>query len=394
MVVSGDMGNIHKEITISNRIHLNGFSQETTVEDLEREFRKHGDIIDSIIIEDRATGQSKGYGFITFDSQNKCEKVLAEVKSVIINGCEVTVQPAKIRRRPPKSHLNYGPRYHRVNDVLGDYQGRCVFTTVGVDGLVYFHHPLPMGGPMYPGTGEAGVPIDDGYYPDTLGDQSAMIPKSGKLPEMMEKVSLYDSGDSPKKLTTTPPVMSVKASECSRNNYDAQVKSVTMSGGCIPHSPPAPPLMTTPHHQLVPVSGHLPMEGMPMMPMMPMMVYGPHVIPPSEHYLPVQNALCPGGNVHYELSPPPSVDMNYNMKPRLNHLTPPPSPTTSSVSSPQQQQVSGNKMGGRNAVPPPTTTSKNSSFACRPYEWAWTGPGKVGRYLVNNGSNAPLGMAR
>lgn len=98
---SSDMTNIHKEITIDNRIFLKGFKLETKEEEVENIFKAYGDIVETKIIRDTYNGQSKGFGFVTFDSQQVAQEVLEKVQSIQIGDTEITVGPAKIRRLPP-----------------------------------------------------------------------------------------------------------------------------------------------------------------------------------------------------------------------------------------------------------------------------------------------------
>ena len=98
---SSDMTNIHKEITIDNRIFLKGFKLETREEEVENIFKAYGDIVETKIIRDSFNGQSRGFGFVTFDSQQVAQEVLNKVQSLQIGDTEITVGPAKIRRLPP-----------------------------------------------------------------------------------------------------------------------------------------------------------------------------------------------------------------------------------------------------------------------------------------------------
>jgi len=97
-----DMGNIKKEITIPNRIFLKGFHPSTKEVEIEMVFRGYGKVLETKIIRDPMSGNNKGFGFVTFDSQIVAEEVLEKVKTITLNGVEVSVGPAKIRRRPPK----------------------------------------------------------------------------------------------------------------------------------------------------------------------------------------------------------------------------------------------------------------------------------------------------
>lgn len=143
-----DMKNIHKEITIPNRIFLKGFELTTKEEDLRNIFIKYGSIVETNIIKDSFTGHSRGFGFITFDSQQVTEHVLETCKSIELGGVEVTVGPAKIRRRPPKyfrQNYNYNANTNNATVPPQCFPHISSNYTVSPSGLFTFypHQPLP-----------------------------------------------------------------------------------------------------------------------------------------------------------------------------------------------------------------------------------------------------------
>ncbi|ELT90389.1 hypothetical protein CAPTEDRAFT_30326, partial [Capitella teleta] len=59
---------------IPNRIFVGGISGNATEAELKQFFTQFGAVKDAKIIMDRA-GVSKGYGFVTFESQEEAEKI-------------------------------------------------------------------------------------------------------------------------------------------------------------------------------------------------------------------------------------------------------------------------------------------------------------------------------
>lgn len=151
---TSDMGNIHKEIIIDNRIFLKGFHVDTKEEDLENIFKTYGSIVETKIIRDTFSGQNRGFGFITFDSQQVAQDVLSSVKSVQLDNVEVTVGPAKIRRNPPIKPFRYnqyaGTTYdsHQTNN---QYMTPFTSYTASPEGFFTFYPPQTP--PYYPTTG-------------------------------------------------------------------------------------------------------------------------------------------------------------------------------------------------------------------------------------------------
>ncbi|OLY84350.1 Glycine-rich RNA-binding protein 2, mitochondrial, partial [Smittium mucronatum] len=51
---------------MSTKVFVGSLSWGTTSDSLRERFEEYGTIEDSIVIQDRETGRSKGYGFVTF----------------------------------------------------------------------------------------------------------------------------------------------------------------------------------------------------------------------------------------------------------------------------------------------------------------------------------------
>lgn len=52
--------------TTFTKVFVGGLAWETRSEGLRAHFEAYGDILEAVVITDRATGRSKGYGFVTF----------------------------------------------------------------------------------------------------------------------------------------------------------------------------------------------------------------------------------------------------------------------------------------------------------------------------------------
>ena len=64
---------------VPNRIFIGGLPQGTTEAELEQCFARFGNIRHSKVIIDKG-GQPKGYGFVTFETENEANAVLKEVE--------------------------------------------------------------------------------------------------------------------------------------------------------------------------------------------------------------------------------------------------------------------------------------------------------------------------
>ncbi|KAL0910916.1 hypothetical protein M5K25_019013 [Dendrobium thyrsiflorum] len=71
--------------TALTKIFVGGLAWETQTETLRDYFYKFGDIIEAVIITDKLTGRSKGYGFVTF-KEAEAAKRACEDSAPVING--------------------------------------------------------------------------------------------------------------------------------------------------------------------------------------------------------------------------------------------------------------------------------------------------------------------
>lgn len=84
-----------REASSPGKIFIGGLLRSTTTETLTKHFRKYGEISDSVIMKDRVTGQSRGFGFVTFADPSVVDKVIQD--NHILDGRTV-----EIKRTIPK----------------------------------------------------------------------------------------------------------------------------------------------------------------------------------------------------------------------------------------------------------------------------------------------------
>ncbi|XP_047974256.1 probable RNA-binding protein ARP1 isoform X2 [Salvia hispanica] len=110
--------------TSLTKVFVGGLAWETPKEAMKDHFEKYGDILEAVIISDKLTGRSKGYGFVTFKDADSAKKA-CEDATPIINGrranCNLAVLGARRPRSsstavaaaanpPPQQGVNVGPR--------------------------------------------------------------------------------------------------------------------------------------------------------------------------------------------------------------------------------------------------------------------------------------------
>ncbi|KAG1371604.1 putative RNA-binding protein ARP1 [Cocos nucifera] len=91
--------------TTLRKVFVGGLAWETQKEALREHFDKYGEILEAVIISDKLTGRSKGYGFVTFKEAEAAKKA-CEDPTPVINGrranCNLASLGAKrLRPSPP-----------------------------------------------------------------------------------------------------------------------------------------------------------------------------------------------------------------------------------------------------------------------------------------------------
>ena len=82
---------------MAKKLYVGNLKYAIGTADLERIFGEFGTITDAIVIMDRQTGRSKGFGFVTFESDEDAQRAIDAVNGSEIDGRPVTVNVAKPR---------------------------------------------------------------------------------------------------------------------------------------------------------------------------------------------------------------------------------------------------------------------------------------------------------
>jgi RNA recognition motif-containing protein len=89
---------------MTKKLYVGNLSYGTTVEELKKLFGEVGPVVSATIIMDRATGQSKGFGFVEMDSVKAAQDAIAKYNNYEMNRRNITVSEA----RPPKENSGGG----------------------------------------------------------------------------------------------------------------------------------------------------------------------------------------------------------------------------------------------------------------------------------------------
>ncbi|XP_070030699.1 probable RNA-binding protein ARP1 isoform X2 [Nicotiana sylvestris] len=149
--------------TTLTKVFVGGLAWETPKEAMREHFDKYGEILEAVIISDKLTGRSKGYGFVTFKEAESAKKA-CEDATPIINGRRANCNLASLGARrsrpspsitppppPPQQGLNVvGPRANPASPaghVQWYYPASGAPQAAAAPASPYHHHqPLPFYG--------------------------------------------------------------------------------------------------------------------------------------------------------------------------------------------------------------------------------------------------------
>lgn len=82
---------------MGNKLYVGNLSFDVSSSDLEQLFSQHGTVESAQVIEDRATGRSKGFGFVEMGSDSEAQTAMSALDGQDHNGRALKVNEAKPR---------------------------------------------------------------------------------------------------------------------------------------------------------------------------------------------------------------------------------------------------------------------------------------------------------
>ena len=82
---------------MGNKVFVGGLSWDATDDDLKELFGECGTVTDGVILQDRETGRSRGFGFVTFSSDDEAKAAIEKFQDFEYMGRNLTVNEARPR---------------------------------------------------------------------------------------------------------------------------------------------------------------------------------------------------------------------------------------------------------------------------------------------------------
>ncbi len=84
--------------TIPSRLFVGGLDWRITTEQLRTEFEKFGGVQDAVVVLDRDTGDSRGFGFVTMSDRKDAAEAIRKLNGTQLEGRTLVVRQAEERR--------------------------------------------------------------------------------------------------------------------------------------------------------------------------------------------------------------------------------------------------------------------------------------------------------
>lgn len=88
---------------MNKKLYVGSLSYETTEDSLKNAFAQAGTVESATIITDKASGRSKGFGFVEMSTEEEAQKAIEMFNGKELDGRTITVNEARpMRERPPR----------------------------------------------------------------------------------------------------------------------------------------------------------------------------------------------------------------------------------------------------------------------------------------------------
>ena len=83
---------------MNKKLYVGNLSYETTEDELQKLFMEVGPVVSATLITDRASGRSKGFGFVEMETEQAAQEAIERLNNYELNQRTITVSEA----RPPR----------------------------------------------------------------------------------------------------------------------------------------------------------------------------------------------------------------------------------------------------------------------------------------------------
>jgi RNA recognition motif-containing protein len=94
---------------MATKLYVGGLPYSTQEDALKELFAQAGNVVSAVIIMDKMSGRSKGFGFVEMSSNDEAQKAISMFNDQEFEGRKLTVNEARpMEARPPRSNNGGG----------------------------------------------------------------------------------------------------------------------------------------------------------------------------------------------------------------------------------------------------------------------------------------------
>jgi RNA recognition motif-containing protein len=93
---------------MAKKLYVGSLSYDTTDESLKNLFAQYGEIASAMIIMDKMSGRSKGFGFVEMSSDEDAQKAIDALNGTEFEGRKIIVNEARPMEERPRRDFNRG----------------------------------------------------------------------------------------------------------------------------------------------------------------------------------------------------------------------------------------------------------------------------------------------
>jgi len=123
------------------KIFVGGLSIKTTQEEFKQHFAQFGNIVNAVIMMDSQSRRSRGFGFVTYDSESVVDNVLA--RTHVLNGKSVELKRAIPKEKIAPVPVPGGPVDYGYGDPYAAYAYPSPYPPTTYAGYPGYEYPRP-----------------------------------------------------------------------------------------------------------------------------------------------------------------------------------------------------------------------------------------------------------
>jgi RNA recognition motif-containing protein len=98
---------------MAKKLYIGNLSYSTTDEGLKSACSQFGTVESAVVISDKMTGRSKGFGFVEMSTEEEAQKVVESLNGQEVDGRAVRVSEARPQEDRPRGSFGGGNRERR-----------------------------------------------------------------------------------------------------------------------------------------------------------------------------------------------------------------------------------------------------------------------------------------